>query len=123
MATLEELRTAATALPGTEEGVHVAMPSFSVRGRPYALLCRDGRVELLVNHEMADAAVATHPRADHLRQMGKRIGIVVPLVDLDDEDLEYLLHSAWASHAPRDLVLDHARRGGSSGVPADDTSR
>ncbi|WP_153395138.1 MmcQ/YjbR family DNA-binding protein [Ornithinicoccus halotolerans] len=123
MATLEELRTAATALPGTEEGVHVDMPAFSVRGRPYALLCRDSRVELLVNQGMADAAVATHPRAEHLRQRGERIGIVVPLVDLDDEDLEYLLHSAWACHAPRDLVLDHARRGGSSGAPADDASR
>lgn len=123
MATLEELRTAATALPGTEEGMHVDMPSFSVAGRPYALMCRDSRVELLVPEEMADAAVATHPRAVHLRQLGERIGIAVPLVDLDEDDLDHLLHSAWASHAPRDLVLDHARRSGSSEVPADDVTR
>jgi hypothetical protein len=63
MTTLARLRRAALALPEVEEGTHFGMVAFAVRGKGFASLTTDGRVQLQLPDDVADAAVAAHPTA------------------------------------------------------------
>ncbi|MFH9060428.1 hypothetical protein ACH4GM_04270 [Streptomyces coeruleorubidus] len=46
MTTVTQLRKAALALPEAEEGTHFGMVAFAVRGRGFASVTKDGRVQL-----------------------------------------------------------------------------
>jgi hypothetical protein len=108
MTTLAQLRKAALALPETEEGTHFGMVAFSVRGKGFASVTKDGQVQLQLSDEDAEAAARAHRNGERLVRMGKPIGLRIPLVDTNDKDLNALVRSAWAHRAPKELATNLA---------------
>lgn len=104
MTTIAQLRKAALALPEVEEGTHFGMVAFTVRGKGFASVTKDGVVQLQMSDELAEAAVATHPAAGRLVRAGTPIGITVALTDVNGKDLNALVRDAWSSRAPRRLA-------------------
>jgi hypothetical protein len=113
MTTVAQLRKAALALPKAEEGTHFGMVAFSVRGKVFASVTKDGRVQLHLSDEDAAAAVAAHRAGERLLRMGTPIGVRVPLADVDGKDLDALVRAAWYHRAPvrPATVLAHADAG------------
>lgn len=103
MTTLAQFRKAALALPEVEEGTHVGMVSFSVRGKGFASLDKERRVQLQLSDERAEEAVAAHSTGERLVRMGKPIGFRVPLADINGKDLNALVADAWTWRAPKRL--------------------
>ncbi|MCC3761613.1 hypothetical protein K3N28_00800 [Glycomyces sp. TRM65418] len=104
MATPNQLRTTTLALPETAEGSHFGMAAFSVRGRGFASLSEDGRVQLRMPPEQVEAAPAVHPAGERLSRSGRTIGLRVPLAALDGRALHALVRASWRHRAPRRLV-------------------
>ncbi|MFJ5262367.1 hypothetical protein ACIQAC_18065 [Streptomyces sp. NPDC088387] len=104
MTTLAQLRKAALALPEVEEGTHFGMVAFSVRGRGFASVTREGAVRLQLADADAEAAVAAHPGGERLVRMGTPIGFRVPLADINGKDLNALVRAAWSHRAPKRLA-------------------
>ncbi|MET9524318.1 hypothetical protein [Streptomyces coeruleorubidus] len=104
MTTVTQLRKAALALPEAEEGTHFGMVAFTVRGRGFASVTKDGSVRLHLPQEETDAALAAHPAGDRLVRRGTPIGFTVPLADIDGKDLNALVRAAWFSRAPKRLA-------------------
>ncbi|GAA2416480.1 hypothetical protein [Streptomyces coeruleofuscus] len=118
MTTVAQLRKAALALPEAEEGTHFGMVAFSVRGRGFASVTKDGRVQLHLPQEETDAALAAHPAGERLVRRGAPIGFRVPLADIDGKDLNALVRAAWFSRAPKRLAAAEAGAGGpGDGLP------
>ncbi|QNS04627.1 MmcQ/YjbR family DNA-binding protein [Streptomyces xanthii] len=104
----ERLRALALGLPETEEGTHFGMAAYSVRGKGFASLTKDGRrVQLHLSPEETEAALAAHPGGERLERAGRTIGLRVPLEELDDAALAALVRASWRS------------RGGSDDPPSD----
>ncbi len=108
MTTLDQLRKAALALPETTEGTHFGMVAFSVRDKGFASVTKDGRVQLFLPDDEAEAAVALHPTGERLVRMGTPIGVTVPLADLDGQQLNALVRAAWRCRAPKRLAASLA---------------
>lgn len=104
MTTLAQLRKAATSLPEVDEGTHFGMVAFSVRGKGFASMTKDGQVQLRLPDGDAEATVAAYPRAERLVRMGKPIGVRLPLDDINGKDLNALVRAAWACRAPKRLA-------------------
>ena len=118
MTTLAQLRKASLALPEVEEGTHFGMVAFSVRGKGFASVDAEGRVQLQLPDDRAEAAVAAHPTGERLVRMGKPIGFRVPLADINGKDLNALVADSWACRAPKRLVAAQvaASEGADSGA-------
>lgn len=101
MTTAAQLRKAALILPEVEEGTHFGMVAFSVRGKGFASVTKDGRVQLHLPDDKAEAAVVGHPSGERLVRMGKPIGFAMPLADVDGQELNALVRAAWACRAPK----------------------
>jgi hypothetical protein len=109
MAQLARLRTGALALPEVEEGTHFGMVAFSVRGKGFASLSKDGAlVHFQLPGDRIEALVAELPEAEPLVRMGTPIGVSVPLAGLDVRVLDRLLREAWEARAPKRLVAAHS---------------
>ncbi|MFH8499076.1 hypothetical protein [Streptomyces coeruleorubidus] len=117
MTTVTQLRKAALALPETEEGTHLGMVAFAVRGRAFASVTKDGRVQLHLSREETDAALAAHPAGERLVRRGTPIGFRVPLADIDGKDLNALVRAAWFSRAPKRLAAALAAAEAGAGSP------
>jgi hypothetical protein len=104
MTTVAHLRKAALALPEVEEGTHVGMVSFSVRGKGIASVTSDGMVQLHIINEDAAAAEATYPTGQRLTRFDKPIGFRVPLADINGQQLNALVRAAWFHRAPKRLA-------------------
>jgi hypothetical protein len=103
--TLAQLRTAALALPEVEEGnTHVGMVAFSVRGKGFASVTKDGLVQLRLPDDDAEAAVAAHPSGERLTRGSTPIGFRAPLADVDGQQLNALVRAAWFGRAPKRLA-------------------
>lgn len=108
MTTVAQLRKAALALPEVEEGTHFGMVAFSVRGKGFASVTKDGDVQLHLPDADAEAVVAAHPSGVRLVRMGTPIGVRIPLADVDGQQLNALVAAAWASRAPKRLAAEYA---------------
>lgn len=104
MTTVAQLRKAALALPGVEEGTHFGMVSFSVRGKGFANVAKDRTVQLQMSDEDAAAAVTAHPTGSRLTRFDKPIGFRVPLADVNGRQLNALVRAAWFHRAPKRLA-------------------
>ncbi|MFS8477437.1 MAG: MmcQ/YjbR family DNA-binding protein [Micromonosporaceae bacterium] len=111
MTTLSQLRKAALAMPEVEESTHFGMVSFSVRGKGFASVTKDGKVQLHLPDAEAEAAVSAHPTGERLVRMGTPIGFRVPLADINGKDLNALVRAAWAWRAPKRLAAAYADAG------------
>ncbi|UOB07766.1 hypothetical protein MQE23_01155 [Streptomyces sp. HP-A2021] len=66
------------------------MVAFTVRGRGFASVTKDGRVQLQLPQEENDAALAAHPAGDRLVRRGTPVGFRVPLAH-NGKDLNALV--------------------------------
>lgn len=120
MTTLAHLRTSALRLPEVEEGTHFGMVAFSVRGKGFVSVTGDGIVQLQLSDEAATEALRELPGAERLVRMGTPIGVRVPLAEVDGQQLNHLLRSAWSSRAPRRLVDEQERAARGEAPPGSD---
>jgi len=110
--TLAGLRRSALALPEVDETTHFGMVAFSVRGKGFASVSKDGSiVHLQLPDADAAAFLAKHPEGERFVRMGTPIGVSVPLAHLDARALDDLLRQAWQARAPKRLVAEHRRCG------------
>ncbi|MFC9131552.1 MmcQ/YjbR family DNA-binding protein [Streptomyces sp. NPDC057099] len=120
MTTVTQLRKAALALPEAEEGTHFGMVAFSVRGKGFASVMKDGRVRLYLPREETEAALAAHPTGERLERMGTPIGFSVPLADVGGKDLNALVRASWFSRAPKRLAASLAAAEAAADAPGGD---
>ncbi|MBB5137886.1 hypothetical protein HNP84_007639 [Thermocatellispora tengchongensis] len=104
MTTVSQLRKAALGLPEVEEGAHFGMVAFSVRGKGFASVTKDGQVQLHLGEAEVEAAVSAHPSGERLFRNGALIGFRVPVADIDGKDLNALVRVAWFHRAPKRLA-------------------
>ncbi|MFI9822787.1 MmcQ/YjbR family DNA-binding protein [Streptomyces sp. NPDC052013] len=104
MTTLAQLRRYALALPEVEEGTHFGMVAFSVRGKGFVSVTKDGHVQVHLPPDETEAAVGGHPTGERLVRAGRPIGFRVPLADVDAKELNALVRAAWFSRAPKRLA-------------------
>ncbi|MFC7326554.1 hypothetical protein [Marinactinospora rubrisoli] len=104
MTTLSQLRRAALGLPEVEEGTHFGLVAFSVRGRGFASVTKDGQVRLRLPDTEVEAAVSAHPTGERILRAGALIGFRVPLADISGKDLNALVRAAWFRRAPKRLA-------------------
>lgn len=104
MTTIAQLRKAALSMPEVDEGTHLGMMSFSVRGKGFAAIAKDGVVHLQIPDDTADAALEAHPTGERLVRRGRPIGISLPIADINGKDLNALVRAAWMSRAPKKSV-------------------
>lgn len=107
MTTPAQLRKAALALPETTEGKHFGSAAFfSVRGRGFASLTKDGIVQLKVSPGDVDRFLADHPTGQPLHRNGEEcVGVRIPLADINGKTLNALVKAAWVNNAPKQLVV------------------
>ncbi|MFC5749887.1 MmcQ/YjbR family DNA-binding protein [Actinomadura rugatobispora] len=120
MTTLSQLRKAALALPEVEEGTHFGMVAFSVRGKGFVSVSKDGQAQLHLPESEVEAAEAAHPSGERLVRMGKLIGFRVPLDDVNGKDLNALVRAAWYCRAPKRLAASLAAADRGAGTAGSD---
>ncbi|MFI7342869.1 MmcQ/YjbR family DNA-binding protein [Streptomyces sp. NPDC050085] len=118
MTSLVQLRKTALALPEVEEGEHFGMVAFSVRGKGFASVTKDGAVQLNLPPAEIDAAVAAHPAGEPVVRAGRPIGFRVPLAAVGGKDLNALVRAAWTCRAPKRLAASIAPADTAHGLPA-----
>lgn len=94
MTTKAQLRKAARALPETEEGTHFGMLAYSVRGKGFPSLTKDGLVQLQLPDDMVTSVLDEHRTSERLERMGKPIGVRVPLADINGMVLNALVRAS-----------------------------
>ena len=104
MTTESQLRKAALALPEVEEGTHFGLVAFSVRGKGFVSVTKEGHAQLYLNDADAEAALTEHPTAERLVRMGTSIGVRIHLSDLNGQALNHLVRKSWFSRAPKRLA-------------------
>lgn len=104
MTTESQLRKSALSLPEVEEGTRFGLLAFSVRGKGFVSVTRNGQVELYLTDSDAEAALTDHPSGERLVRKGTSIGIRIPLSDVDGQALNHLVRRAWLSRAPKRLA-------------------
>lgn len=109
MTTMAQLRKAALALPETEEGTHFGMVAFSVRGKGFASVTDDGRVQLQLPDARAEEFLEQHQVGERLVRQGTPIGVRVALADVNGMVLNALVRAAWQHRAPKRLAAELAK--------------
>jgi hypothetical protein len=111
MATFDDLRAVALALPGAYEDIHMGGPAFRVRGRKFALWwARGGRTILKLRPEHQILLFEIRPETFQPCRVGRVDWSFVELANLDAEELAALTEEAWGTVAPRRLALAAADR-------------
>lgn len=113
--TLEDLRRCAQALPEVEESTHFGLPSFKVRGKPFAGVEKTGETAVFsVGQDEAAAAVEADDTVyeEVWRTAGRKIyvGLRVDLAKVSPERVQELVENAWRNKAPKRLVTEHDTR-------------
>lgn len=118
MTTVAQLRKAALSMPEVEEGTRSGMVAFSVRGKGFASITKDGEVHLPMSDDTAEAALEAHPTGERLVRRGTPIGFSVPIADINGKDLNALVRAAWMFRAPKRLVAKITRPVAETDLPA-----
>ena len=113
---LDDLRGFATALPEVEETTHFGLPTFKVRGRPFAGLEKSATHAIVaVDQAEAETLAAEDPVAYQqvFRSANGRIfvGLRVDLARVPPARLRELVEHAWRHQAPRQLLAADDQRG------------
>jgi hypothetical protein len=111
MATIDNIRAWALALPGVEEKEHFRFrtPLWKVRGKTFLGIGRDADTAVFcVSEESANRLVAAHPgRVSAERRSDARrsfLGAQIPLDAFADQQLRALVREAWCAQAPKRLA-------------------
>ncbi|MCE7000745.1 hypothetical protein LZG04_38910 [Saccharothrix sp. S26] len=100
MTTIARLRKTALSLPEAERDDLV----FTVRGKRFASVDEDDRVQLHLPAAQVDEFLAAHPTAERLTRGATTVGARVPLGDLDGQRLDHWVRQAWLGRAPKRLA-------------------
>lgn len=107
MVELNELRYLALSFAGTSEDDHHDRPSFRVSGKTFATLPDDLHVNVMLDAQHAQHAVALAPGACTQLWSGEHLaGVTVELTGADLDMLAALLTSAWLRKAPAALARE-----------------
>jgi hypothetical protein len=102
---VEDLRTAALALPEVVEADHFGRPSFRVRGKIFVTVHEDGQgVNLKLPRDEHEALVASRPDVFGTVTWGQLIRTSVRLEAADPGELGELVQEAWRAVAPKRVV-------------------
>ncbi|MBN6038199.1 hypothetical protein [Amycolatopsis sp. 195334CR] len=104
MTTKAQLRKTALTFEEVEEREVDGGLRYSVRGKEFAALTRDGLVRIRLPDEEADKAVAAYPAAERLLHAGRPVGFQAPLADVGGQHLWALVMAAWRHRAPKRLA-------------------
>jgi hypothetical protein len=111
MASLEDVRRIALALPGTVEVVHFAAPSFKAGQKIFAVLREPGKLTLGLDPEdQANLAIARagviEPVSGGTRNdnAGRAGWTYVTFGDCGEAEIAMLLKLAWSQVAPKRLA-------------------
>lgn len=104
MTTVRQLRKAALALPETAEGTHFKMVAFTVAGKGFASVTKEGVVQLYMSDEFTKQILERFPAAERLTRMGKPLGVRVALADVNGMELNSLVRKSWLSRAPKRMA-------------------
>jgi hypothetical protein len=100
----EEARADALALPEAVEQDHHGRPSFRVRGKIFATLWSDERMNVMLDRGGILTAVEAAPEACEEVWWGKRLtAVAVDLTSVERAFLRDLLADAWVGKAPAGL--------------------
>jgi hypothetical protein len=103
------LRRLALALPEVEDYAHGDLPAFRVRGKRFATMLDEHGVNLMLDQEGIQAAVACWPTACRPRLFGGRIAALrMDYPSMPEQAVRDLLDEAWARRAPRRLLASRA---------------
>jgi hypothetical protein len=113
---LDDLRGFATALPEVEETTHFRLPTFKVRGRPFAGLEKSATHAIVaVDQAEAGALAAEDPAAYQGVWRGANgrifVGLRVDLARVPPAQLQELVEHAWRRQAPGRLLAADDERG------------
>ena len=104
MASLDDVRRIALALPEVQEKAHFGMPSFRVADKGFASVTKDGsRLLLHLDKAVVDAELP-QGGCQRLTRGATLVGLDVDLVALDMDRLGLLVRSAWRHRASRTLA-------------------
>ncbi|MFF0585057.1 hypothetical protein ACFYWD_03645 [Streptomyces sp. NPDC003781] len=104
MTTRAQLRRTALTFQEVEEATADGRTTYSVRGKEFASVTKDGTVRLRLPDAEAERALAACPTAEPLVRAGRRVGFQAPLADIDGQRLWSLVMTAWKHRAPRRLA-------------------
>ena len=114
MATTDDIRRWAMALPEAEETSHGRFhtPVFKVRGRTFLGLGKDETTAVFcVSEQQANQAAAADPGScQAVRRKDARrsfLGLQVDLASVPPERIQWLAGQAWRQQAPKSLVTEH----------------
>jgi hypothetical protein len=103
MASLDDVRSVALALPEVEEKAHFGMPAFRVADKGFASVTKDHlRVFLHLGAAEIEAELV-HGDCRRLTRGTTVIGLDADLVALDADRLQRLVLAAWRHRAPKKL--------------------
>ena len=105
MASQDDFRRLALALPDAEERAHMGHPDFRVGGKIFATLqgAGKGTGAVMLLPEQQELAMAAEPAAfsPAAGAWGRGGATVVSLAEVSEEWLERVLDWAWAKQAPK----------------------
>ncbi len=110
MITLATIREIALALPEVEEASHFGLPSFKVRGKPFAGVEKGERTAVFsVSQDEAARLAADDPesREEVWRTAGPKrifVGLRVDLSTVSSRVVRELSELAWRNKAPKRVV-------------------
>ena len=107
MATWEDVRELALALPGAEESTSYGQPAFRVRGKLFAWLSphEQGALVLKCDPEERPLLIDAQPDAFYVTPHYKGYPAVLVRLDVvDDDELAERVTDSWLGTAPKRLV-------------------
>ena len=110
MASTEQARRLALALPEAHEQDHHGRPSFRVAGKIFATLWTPARMNVMLDEPGILTATQRHPDTCSEVWWGRRLSAVqVDLERADSDLLAELLADAWERRVPRRLLTSADR--------------
>jgi hypothetical protein len=100
MTTRAHLRKTALSLPGAaERDARSGTVAFTVRAKRFASVDAEDRVLLHLPAADADDVLAAHPTAERAER-----GVLIPLQDVNGQQLNHWVRRAWLFRAPMQLA-------------------
>lgn len=113
MTTITQIRKAARALPEVTASTQRGTVSFRVRDRVFVSVGEDDAFRVQLDAGDIDKTLSDLPSSEPLIQLGKSIGVTVPLAAINGMQGNALVRRAWLAQAS-----EHAEPGEQGDLPA-----